>query len=711
LSLPAILAPAPALPSIREDLRLYPGAAYRDGSPSWRIQDPLRNVFFEIGWLEFELLARWRNRRDPTALIDEIAAETTLRPTLDEVTELVGFLAANQLLAPESTAARESLVRRREASKRPWYESLLHNYLFFRLPLVQPDGWLGRTVHLTDVFFTRGFWCLVVIVLGVDLYLLGRDWHAYTESFVRLLTPQGLFGSALALTFAKLIHELGHAYTAKRYGVRVPAMGIAFLVMWPFPFTDTGETWKLANRRKQLTVASAGVIAELTLAVFASLAWAISPEGSLKGVFFVLATTSWLMTLAVNASPFMRFDGYFVLSDALDFPNLHERSFACARWWFRTTLFGLPDPLPEPTLSSRQRRWLIAFASITRLYRLVVFFGIALLVYHMFFKLLGVVMMVVELWWFILAPIVRECRDVWQQRGGVRLAAGPLLGMLALVTFLIWLVPMSKQVSAPGILRAAQEQSVFAPFPARLETVDVSEQQPVAAGTLLIRLDAPDLKLRGEQAEVAIASARAELARTPASETQQESRAVLERLLAESLASREAVQAEKEQQILRTFHAGTVRDLPSDLVPGRWVHPNQLLMRVVSSRGSLIEAFVSERQVRAIAPGQAVRFYSSRPNVPTVIGRVLAVDKTPIKEITRPLLASVNGGDIPVKPSPRGALIAQDAVFRVTIQPDSAAPPTTEVIDGTVRIETDLHFVAENFLFRALSVLIRESGM
>src|SRR5437762_3947851 len=107
-----------ALPPIREDLRLYPGSPQADGSPTWRVLDPVRNSFFEIGWLEFELLARWRGARDAASLLASVSAETTLRPTLEEVQELIAFLASQQLLAPTSSVAQQALSRRLHASRR-----------------------------------------------------------------------------------------------------------------------------------------------------------------------------------------------------------------------------------------------------------------------------------------------------------------------------------------------------------------------------------------------------------------------------------------------------------------------------------------------------------------------------------------------------------------------------------------------------------------
>jgi putative peptide zinc metalloprotease protein len=268
--------PALALPSIRQDLRLYPGSAQPDGSPTWRILDPVRNSFYEIGWLEFELLTRWREHQDAGSLITHVTAETTLRPVLDEVQELISFLADHQLLAPGSLVARQALERRVHTRERAWYEQLTHHYLFFRLPLFRPDSFLSRTVGLTDAFFTGGFLLMLAALFALDLYLVSREWYSFTAAMGRMLTPHAFVYYALALVFAKVIHEHGHAYAAKRYGVRVPTMGVAFLVLWPYLYTDTSESWKLADRRKQLVIALAGMAAELALAIVCTFLWALS---------------------------------------------------------------------------------------------------------------------------------------------------------------------------------------------------------------------------------------------------------------------------------------------------------------------------------------------------------------------------------------------------------------------------------------------------
>ena len=413
------------LPALRQDLKLYEGPRHRDGAPSWRILDPVRNKFFEIGWLEFELLAYLDECNSVEELIDRVTANTTLAPTEDEVEGFFTFLKDQQLLAHQGADGITSLKKRWLEAEKPWFEKLFHGYLFFRVPLWRPDRFLTKTLPLVELFYTRAFALIVLVVFLLDLYLVFREWDELTRSFAYFFNLQGGFYFLIAATFSKVIQELGHAYTAKRYGVRVPTIGAAFMVMWPVMYTDTGETWKLADSRKQMAIASAGMAAELVLAVFATLFWAVAPEGNVKYMLFILATTTWILTLAVNASPFMRFDGYFLLSDALDFPNLHERSFACGRWWVRRTFFGLKQELPEPTFSAGQRASLVLFAIGIWIYRVVVFFGIALIVFHMFFKILGIVMMALEIIWFLLLPVWRESKYLWKRRRDIHIRPVP----------------------------------------------------------------------------------------------------------------------------------------------------------------------------------------------------------------------------------------------------------------------------------------------
>ena len=705
--------PAPQaakVPPLRQDIKLYPGPRHRDGSPSWRILDPVRNRFFEIGWLEFELLARWAEHAEVPGLITHVEAETPLRPAEEEVIGFINFLASNQLVVPQGNEARGRLRNRWMAGVKPWYEQLFHNYLFFRVPLVRPDKFLERTLPVAELFFTRSFFTIVMVVFLADLYLINREWDELRRTFAYFFNLQGGLYFAIAATFSKILHELGHAYAAKRYGVRVPAMGVAFLVLWPFLYTDVGETWKLADRKKQIVIASAGMLTELAIACIATLLWTITPEGGMKHVLFILATTTWVMTLAVNASPFMRFDGYFVVSDALDFPNLHERSGATARWWVRRTFFGLREPLPEPTFSALQRVGLVTFALLTWMYRLVVFLGIAVMVYYLFFKLLGIVMFLMEIVWFLIRPVWSEVSYLWGKRSQIRLQLQPVAGVVAILLLVVWLVPVTNQMTAPAVLRVAHEQPVYAPFAAQIKSVEVAPGQSVEPDQILLVLEAPELGLRGEKANISLASARSEFLTTAASGKLQERRLVLLEQIAEALAEQKSVEEEAGRLTVRAGMRGVVRDMSPLIVAGRTIGTRELILRVAAPAPAIIEAYVSESRVESVHVGQEAKFISSRLDSPSLRGVVKSIDNTGSKVIGRPLLASPHGGDIAAVLDRRGVAQSQDPVYRVLIEPAGDVGTLASIERGTVRIETSLVLVAQNFASRALSILVRESG-
>ena len=211
-------------------MALYPGAHLVDGQPSWTLHDPVRNQFFRIDWQSFEVFSRW-SLGDPQAICDSVAAQTTLRPDASGIAALAQFLVENQLVQPQGSTSSQQMADRLGRMRGNWQTWLLHHYLFFRIPLIRPDAWLSRWSAAAAPLFTRGFAQLTLLALllgGIEVY---RDWGRFSATLLDTFTWEGVFGFGLALSFVKVLHELGHAFTAKRFGCKVPVMGVAFLVL------------------------------------------------------------------------------------------------------------------------------------------------------------------------------------------------------------------------------------------------------------------------------------------------------------------------------------------------------------------------------------------------------------------------------------------------------------------------------------------------
>ncbi|MDM0110604.1 HlyD family efflux transporter periplasmic adaptor subunit [Variovorax sp. J22R133] len=689
------------LPPLREDLRLSEAAAGQGGEPTWVIQDTVINRFYRIGWLEFECLVRWG--QTPRLISEQIASQTALKPDVDQVLDFRRFLDQHQLLRPGPEAV-DRLRQRSEGN--PWltWKGWLHHYLFFRIPLVRPQRLLGSMARRLGWLFHPLTGLLVIALSVLGLILVAHQWDAFKSAVVESFSAEGALGFALALAFGKTLHELGHALVATRLGLKVAHMGVAFVVLWPMLYTDTGEAWKLRSSKQRLAIAGAGILTEMSLAGLSTLGWAVTEPGSLRDAFFYLATTSWVLTIALNASPFMRFDGYFILSDLLDFPNLHERGQAMARVALRRGILGLPDEWPEPFPAS-QRRMLIAFAITTWVYRLVIFTGIAVTVYLLFFKVLGIFLFLVEITWFILLPVWRELSQWGARRAEVSMKRRFILGLFLAGIVVLLALPWQTQIHAYGMARAEHQMRVFAPFPALIR--DIRKVGPTRSGETLVVLEQPDIAERMSRSDAGVRSYSARLTgllAEPAGLT--EEAATRERLDVQIQEGR-AARSEIARLTLQAPFAGEWRDVDPNWQTGQWAGTKTAIGVVVDPSSWQVDGYVKPDEVHRLSVGAGVRFYPQGHFTP-IEGRVLAIGSTRVSQLDHPMLAAKFGG--PLATSKQGeALVPTPALFHVLVQLD-AAPPGEQETRGHLQIDGARRSLLVEGGTQLLAVLRRESG-
>lgn len=703
------------LPALREELALLPGPVLADGQPSWTLHDPVRGQFFRIDWLTFEILARW-SLGHRSLIAESIATATTLQAQPADVDDVVKFVTENQLVSLLGVDHAERLAAAAAKGRLSVLQWLLHHYLFFRIPLWRPDAWLGRWQQVADFFYRPAFLCGSAAALMLGVVQLVRHSDFFLTTLVNTFTPTGFLGYGVALILVKLLHELGHAFTAKRHGCRIPAMGVAFLVLWPMAYTDTNEVWRLTSRWQRLHVAAAGLVTELLVGTWALLAWGFLPDGELRGLAFVLCTTSLVATITINASPFMRFDGYFIACDLLDLPNLHGRSFALARWKLREWIFELGQPPPEQ-FSPRRRRALILFAWGTWLYRLVVFLGIAVLVYHFFIKAVGILLFAVEIGWFIVLPVWREVKE-WRMLARIPVAGAvsrrrrPWLWKLALPGALLVLafLPWPGRVTASALLRPADIWPLHVPGAAALADNQLVEGRPVSAGSPLVRLQPAELTSKAR-----VAGLRLEQARWAAFSAGTEADTRASRLVAEE----EAAAAEKQVQaieleLLRYAPLapgnGVIRDTAPDLRVGEWLPADERLAHVVGKDRAIIETYLDEDQVRQIRPGQRGIFVAQGREGPVLEVEVIDIDADATRILPDARLAAAAGGHILARERQQ-QVVPEFAVYRVVLAVNSPWQEfQSHIWRGDVTIRTDATSRLTRYFRHAVMVLLRETG-
>lgn len=643
-----------ALPPLREDLVLHAGATLKDGAPSWVIEDPLRGKFFRIGWLEFEVLTRW-HLGDVRAVAEKVAGQTPLRPSIEEVLSVKLFFLQHELLVNPELINRVASGERRHASLAT---RALHNYLMLRIPLVNPDPLLARLLPWFQPLLGPKAFALSAAAALIGWLLALQQWDTFTTTFLETLSVQGLLSYSAALVLAKVLHEFGHAFTAKSLGLRVPRMGVAFVVLFPMLYTDTGETWRLKRRRDRFRIAFAGMRIELMLAAWCTLAWSFLPDGALRSAMFFLATTSWIMTLAVNASPFLRFDGYYMMSDATGIPNLHDVAGQVVRTGLRKRLLGIDEPVPTIE-GDAPPPWMLWFGVGTLVYRFFLFLGIAVTVYHYFFKALGVFLFAVEIWWFILKPVVSELLAWWKDRKRIQTWPATRTGLVLAASLLALALPWQSRIHAEGWVRAGQEFAVYSPRPARLL------QAPVAGHTggqdLLAGLQSPELALREAQAVARMSTLDSRLSASSVTDQHAESMRSTREQLSQQLVEYQGADTEARQLRLMAPFQGQVVDVSPELQPGVVVARQQVLARLIDPQQWIAEVFIDEDDVKRVHLGAQVRAYLHGSTMEVVDGRVDQVDTVPLDQLPAEMLAARHGGwlittDDPNQLKPRHAL-------------------------------------------------------
>lgn len=652
-----------ALPPLRPGLRVLPGPAERDGSPSWTIHDPLRDRYFRLGWREHAMLEHW-HQGEP----GEVAAAARVPPA--EVTAFLGFLAHNELLAAPEAAAE--LLRRAQTRPGPGARAL-HGYLFFRLPLLSPEPLVARVQPVLDALLGwRALPLLLALLAGWGVIQTLRQWEVFLATLPPVATAGGLALYGAMLVVSAVVHEFGHAYAARRAGCRVGRMGVAVMVLVPTLYTDMSDAWTLPDRRRRLQVGLAGVAAEGVLVLLALALWPLLPEGAARSALVALATTALATTLAINLNPLMRFDGYYLLSDLLELPNLQSRAFALWRWRLRRRLFAVDMPPPERP-PRRVEAALLTWASLSIPWRVALYLGIALLVYHAVFKLAGILLFAVELWWFLLRPCWHEGKAWWSLRGRMDRRRLRLTGLASAGVMALALIPWSGSVELGAVLGSDRHSLIFAPMPARLAELSIARGAAVAEGETLMVLTSPELGLKLAENQVMLDQSRWQLDHLLAQGTDLGRLKVEQETLAGLEAERSGLLDQERRLRLTAPFAGTVVELRPGLEPGLWLDASAPVAALADPSSCRVEAYAEEGQLARLRPGAPARFYPDDPGLPALNAILREVEPSAARRLDDPYFHADRGGPVAIRRDDKGRPVPAAAVFRLRLEAEAGS--------------------------------------
>ena len=586
-------------PSLRSHAQIH-RQLYR-GQPWHIVHDPLANQFFRLNPVAYHFVGLLDGKRT----VDQ-AWELTLdrygdaAPTQNEVIGLLGQLNESNLLRVDLPPDAEPLLRRR--TKRRWkhWGGQAMSILFLRMPMFNPDKLIKWLLPLFRPLLSKWglmAWLAWIIYCGLEFLPNSRGFLNDAHS---VLAPANWGWMAVLFIVTKVIHELGHGLVCRRFGGIVPEVGIMMLVLFPFPYVDATSSWNFPTKWKRLLVAAAGMIFELAIAGGAALVWLHAEPGSLqRQLAYNVVFMASLATILFNGNPLLRFDGYYMLSDLLEVPNLYERSKKSLQQIVQKYAYGMKNVAPVSTRVG-EKIILFVYGIASQIYRVLVLFGILWFISGQFFTV-GLILAAWSLiaWlmfpagkfvhWLVTSPALHE------QRGR---AVAVTIGFVAILIVGLGVVPMPERRRATGVVESEVSADIAVQTGGFVLEVNVEAGQKISAGQVILVADDPDLRSLYEQ-RVALRrqlqlALREALAESP---VQQQAEVAKIKAVEEELAE---LESRLDDLVLRSPQDGVLISGPMNQLLGQYLPRGQVIGRIVDLSALRVTSLVDQSQNDAL---------------------------------------------------------------------------------------------------------------
>lgn len=595
-------------------------------------------------------------------------------PGQDEVIQLLSQLHQSDLIQYRGSPDVADLLERHSKQARQVLTQNLTNPMSFRLPLWDPDRFLIAT--LPAVRWMTGWaglmlWLLVILAGGATAAI---HWQQLTSDLSgQLLSAGNLLIMLVSYPLLKALHELAHGYMLRKGGGEVREMGVMFLVFFPVPYVDASAASAFRSKWQRAGVAAAGIYVETFVAAIAMMVWAAAEPGLVRAIAFNLVMVGGISTLLVNGNPLLKFDGYYVLSDLIEIPNLATRA---TKFWghlVQRYVFAAKQLKPAPATFG-EKVWFLIYAPAAYVYRMIVMIGIALFIAQKYF-LLGVVLAFWSVFSAVVKPVFKMLKHVVSAPGlrkVRRRAMGWTFGSIGVVIGLALLLPLPLRSDTQGVIWLPETATLRAGTNGFLGEDALAQGGQVQAGSVVAHLQEPTLAARIAVLDARIAEARQRVAQAEALDRSEIAGAQLD--LDRSVAERARELDRAARLVVVAQSDGALHPVaPARDLPGRWVSEGDVLAHVLPARAEQVRLVVRQDDIALVRDrltGVALRM-AGRMQADYPATLIRAVPQATL-QLPTAALGSAGGGPFLTDPSdPEGLrLIEQAFVFDLALPPD-----------------------------------------
>jgi len=654
---------------LRKDLHIFQGIKDVKGNNTWVIFDPVADKYFRISEKEYIIV----NQFYKNSALDEILERVKiLDPDINKthVLKVISFLRNSNLLQVSYKVTEHQLLKMRFLKQKTLPSKLMSSYLFFRIPLWNPDDFLNRTVDYIKIIFNKWMLLLFFIISICGYVSVVVHWQKFASTIISTLNYSGLIKYGITIIILKLFHEFAHAYSAKILGIRVRKFGIGFIIFFPRFYTDITDSWRLKSRRQRMLIDAAGIIIELLLGGVAALVWLNSGPGAVNTIAYFVFAVSIINTVLVNGNPFIRYDGYYLLMDFLNIDNLQRQGSAEIKKVVRRYFFGLYESVASAVTGGR-KYFLIVYGISSFIYRIFLYTGIILIVYVKFTKAVGVVLVILEIYVLIIKPISMEIRQIMLIKNKIKKKNFIITSTFFIIIIIILFAPLPWIVTFPCIVDSDKTNVIYIKQAGFIDELLNKNNKLVKNNELLFIQKNPFLEQISVEKQLRLQINKVELdqLRSRVINKQSENGLIqkilnLENDLNENLRKLDLLNVKSPIGgifVLFDWH----------LKNGKWVEHGEVIGEVYSTDEIVISAFVKEENINKVSIGDRVKFYIHK-DIKPYYGKIIRINSVPSKIWKPSPLLSNSGGPIEVLGRENNyQYLLKNYYYQVTIQPES----------------------------------------
>jgi len=667
---------APTRPRLRSLVQSF---RQRYRGKTWHVlRDPSANKFFRLHEASYRFVAMLDGERtveQAWQAVDEDFGDDA--PTQGEVIQLLGQLYVSNLLTGEVPPDSQGLYERYRKRVRKEVGGYLMNILFTRIPVWDPNILLNRWEFFTNWMFGPFGIALWLVMLSVGVYSLAGRWGDLIEASQSVLHANNLFTLYLATFVAKIIHELGHGFACKRFGRGTPGggevhtIGVMLIALIPMPYVDASSAWAFRNKWHRAFVGAAGMYFELALAAIAAVVWSsTSSDAWINQFAYNMMFIAGVSTVLFNGNALIKFDGYYILSDVIEMPNLQQRSQEMFRYLWKKFIYGLKRP-HQPAHSLNEAIFLLFYFVAALIYK--VFITIAILIFvaqQLFF--IGMVMAVAGIVAMVITPCVKFVHYLLSNAELERYRA--IVTSMIAVGLAIALISWPKIPDygrAQGVVEATHLTPIYASVDGQVQQAVMPLGRVDGDQHVLIQMENPRLvavhrEARAHLSEVAALGRRA-IDEEPAAAV------IYHEQYAAAQETEEQARGDVEDLTIHAPHGGLWVPGPIEEATGFPVKKGELLGYVLNPEVLEIHLAASQYvgpRIAAHAPaGTQVELRARGRPDQTLTGVVTQIIRAGQRELPSEALGFYAGGEILTEQNQQGGQQATQSYFRIIIEP------------------------------------------